>query len=533
MKECPACKKPIETQTACCEYCGLVFAKWEAKNKPVDEKEVEKEIEAARHEFRKEQDKKHYRIIGISIACALVAAGIWFFARPALPGFERQFAEEFIQAIKHSDLDKIRRLANENGLKSVERYGPLSAETLRLINEQIPETYDLVRVANTGKSRVVGIKGKGTAEGSLGKIYFSHEDVLLKVSGQEWDKMEGGFVVLPAYSKDRKLSGILEKQNAEKLNILPVADHLLKETEHFNKKLVKPFYKKDGRLQAITVLADVKNAKLAFSAEGKYLLAASTADNKVKIWRTAEWALIKELELEFRAESAAAVPDSSAFIVGDNSEHGVIIPLNEEGAGSALRFTADLCGALKVAVSGNSRIIATGSMQKALSFWEYPDRIKIMKFEMPFEITGIAFSRTAPYLAASTSNNIFVLWDLRSGKGSPFFAEGIDSGISTTALAISPNGRYILTGYRDGGIAVTDMENYKNKYVVFSGNSAVTAARFSADGKVFATAKDNGKIYIWDIDTGRKLDTLKLHSGSVLAVAFFTRGKLPGFGRRR
>ncbi len=524
MKECPACKKPIEVETASCEYCGLVFAKWEEKNKPVDHKEVDKEIEAARHEFRKEEDKKHFRIIGFSVLGLLVALLVWFFVRPALPGFERQTAEDFILAVKNSDQEKIRQLTNAGGLRSVEKYGPLSADTLKFFNELIPESYEIISVSYKGKNPIVSLKGKGPAEGSTGKIFLTYEGVLLKVAGQEWDKMEGGFVVLPAYNMNSLLSRVLDEKNAENLNIQPVPVNFLRETENVNRKLIHPFYKDEGRLKIISTISGINNAKVVFSADGRYLLAASTLESKVKIFKTADWTVVKEFDPEFRAESAVAAPDGSAFILGDTYEHGTIIPLTEKGPGNIVGFSVDLGGALKVAVSGNSMMIATGSLQKMLSFWAYPEKVKIMKTELPVQITGIDFSRAAPYFAVSTTNSMFVLWDLRTGKGSPFLVSGITSGITTTAIAISPNGRYVLTGYKDGSVGLTDMENFTNKYVLSSGNSAVVLVRFSADGKVFAIGKSDGKIHLWNTSTGRKLDLLKGHTGSVIGLSFSPAG---------
>ena len=523
MKECPSCKKPIEIETECCECCGLVFAKWEAKNKPLDEKEVEKEIEAARLEFRREQDKKTIKVTIITVSAVLLAAVIWFVVRPPLPGFERQMAEDFVKAIKNADIEKIKQLTNEQGIKSINKYGPLSEETLKFISNQIPENYEIASVEISVSNPAVNLKGTGTAEGSTGRILFSYEGVLLKVSGQEWEKMEGGFVVLPAYNRAAELAIDFDEKSDPDLKILPVPGNILKEKENFNRKLVRAFYKKDGSLKAIKTISAISNAKIVFSSDGKYLLAASALDSRIKIWKTSEWSLVKELEQEFRTESVAAAPDGSAFIIGDTYEHCIIIPLDEKGPKNTFRLTVDLGGSMKVGMSGNSKIIATGSAQKTFSLWEYPDNVRIMKTSLPFEITDIDLSETAPYLAAASSKNMFAFWDLRTGQGVTFTVPKIASGVPVTTLAISPNGKYVLTGYKDGNIALTDMERYRIKYVISSGTTAL-AVRFSADGKVFAAAKTDSKVNLWDTDTGRKLDTLKGHTGRVQALAFSPAG---------
>jgi WD40 repeat protein len=54
---------------------------------------------------------------------------------------------------------------------------------------------------------------------------------------------------------------------------------------------------------------------------------------------------------------------------------------------------------------------------------------------------------------------------------------------------------------------------------------AITAAAFSPDGRVLATASDDRNVFLWDVATHKKLATLSGHQDKVLAVAFSPDGK--------
>ena len=55
---------------------------------------------------------------------------------------------------------------------------------------------------------------------------------------------------------------------------------------------------------------------------------------------------------------------------------------------------------------------------------------------------------------------------------------------------------------------------------------------FSPDGKTLAMASREGNVQLWDVATGKLLETLKGHSSAVLAVAFSPDGRTLASGGR-
>jgi WD40 repeat protein len=123
--------------------------------------------------------------------------------------------------------------------------------------------------------------------------------------------------------------------------------------------------------------------------------------------------------------------------------------------------------------------------------------------------------------------NTYTVWKLDSrGVGSrkqvtiPKVGEQSD----VWCIAISPDGRRLVTGHMDSSITIWDLERRKQKHSFYVSDASTMAALFSPDGAVFATAQQNGRIYFWNPESGRRMGELRAHEGGVESLAFDTSG---------
>ncbi len=120
---------------------------------------------------------------------------------------------------------------------------------------------------------------------------------------------------------------------------------------------------------------------------------------------------------------------------------------------------------------------------------------------------------------ASSKNSNWVCRDILTGHGD-----------RVTSVAISPDGKIIASGSLDTTIKLWDLASGKLLETITEHSGAVTCVTFSQDGQRLASSSANpdGTIKLWDVNTGKLTGTLKADDWIVLSVwsiAFSPDGK--------
>ncbi len=114
------------------------------------------------------------------------------------------------------------------------------------------------------------------------------------------------------------------------------------------------------------------------------------------------------------------------------------------------------------------------------------------------------------------------LWDLESGQ-----LEGVFKGHEgyVACLAISPDGEKLCTGSNDHTIKLWDMESRQPLATIASHEQDVRGVAFSTDGKLIASAGWDHTVRIHAADGGKEIAVYRDHTNAVFAVAFSPDGK--------
>ena len=104
------------------------------------------------------------------------------------------------------------------------------------------------------------------------------------------------------------------------------------------------------------------------------------------------------------------------------------------------------------------------------------------------------------------------------------YAPGVQRQLSyptpLNTLAVSPDGRALLTGSDDGLITVWDLDSGQIRGQFAGHRDAVIAIAYSPDGQQILSGSRDDTAILWDLATGQILHRLEGHRGDVSGVAF-------------
>jgi WD40 repeat protein len=140
-------------------------------------------------------------------------------------------------------------------------------------------------------------------------------------------------------------------------------------------------------------------------------------------------------------------------------------------------------------------------------------------------VNSVAVSSDGRLVLTGSDDNVAKLWDAHSGKEIRSFV-GHSNGVN--AVAFSPGGRFVLTGSSDGA-RLWDAETGKviRPFVKWGG---VESVAFSPNGRFVLTGSGGGTT-IWDAETGREIRSFVEHSPGVSSVAFSPDGRFVLVGK--
>jgi len=186
----------------------------------------------------------------------------------------------------------------------------------------------------------------------------------------------------------------------------------------------------------------------------------------------------------------------------------------------------------KVDISPDGRYALSGSLDSFI-LWDILQGRKIQTFDHPRawvnDTTAVAFSPDGKYIASGSKG--IKLWDLSTKQEKSTF----DANIRTASIAFSPDGKNLLSG---GPSAGSKIPSNMQIYDVATGKEVkdldpvgvIWSVAYSPDGKYALSGGSyiyGGRIDLWDASRGKLIRTEEeiISDAMVLAVSFSTNGK--------
>lgn len=253
---------------------------------------------------------------------------------------------------------------------------------------------------------------------------------------------------------------------------------------------------------AVTFLPDGNNVAGELESGGIKVWDARTGEVKKAFAQDAETGSIAEI---------SSTGDVLAEISGDE-----IVRVWNVGTGGHVDIPSTKGPAGAIAVSGNGQILAIAYANQIVLFNIRDPKLQPLGAPIQGNVVCMTLSFDGKLVAGATAQGDVQVWSREDGLVQKHFPAGF--GVST--LRFTPQSEILAIGGKNGRVSLWNLQSGAAIFDSKKHSAIVNAIAFSADGKLMATGSDDSSAIIWEVGTGKARRTLKGHDFTVTSLAF-------------
>ena len=131
-------------------------------------------------------------------------------------------------------------------------------------------------------------------------------------------------------------------------------------------------------------------------------------------------------------------------------------------------------------------------------------------------VTGVAVSPDGRYVLSASWDTTVKVWELSSSQEVRTL-KGHTSHV--TGVAVSPDGRYVLSASRDHTVKVWELSSGQEVRTLRGHTDSVDGVAVSPDGRYVLSASRDHTVKVWELSSGAEVRTLSGHTHYVAGVA--------------
>jgi small GTP-binding protein len=245
-------------------------------------------------------------------------------------------------------------------------------------------------------------------------------------------------------------------------------------------------------------------------------------DKAVRVWDAESGACLAILEGHTDWVSDVAVTEDGRRIASSSWDKTVRVWNAESGA--CLPSLKGHEGSLRgVAMTPNGRrIVSAGYDDRTLRVWDAATRACITTIATPAGTVGVAVTTDGRRIVSGSRDNTVRVWDAETGD---CLISLMGHTGAVWRVAMSADGRRIVSGSEDNTVRVWDAETGACLARLEGHTSGVFSVAMTPDGRRLVSGAGDTTVRVWDAETGACLADLRGHTDCVLGVAVTADGR--------
>lgn len=266
---------------------------------------------------------------------------------------------------------------------------------------------------------------------------------------------------------------------------------------------------------------------IAFSPNNTTLVSVNR-NGTVRVWDLNKINIIRTFEtIQSEVYAVKVCPDGQKLAINGplNNENTIQIwDISTEKQKSTLNGHTDRIASLEFTTDAN--FITSYSYDNTLQIWDVKTgtRIRTITGHNNGIIQSVMYSSDGKTVASFTHRGIIQVWDAKTYN---LISNTQVEFQSFSCADYSPDNMTFAFGHNNGKIEITNRASREKKHIIKNAHTRrVTSVAFSENAEILASGSYDKMIRLWDVSTGKLIDTLAGHEYPIQAVEFSPAGNL-------
>ena len=251
---------------------------------------------------------------------------------------------------------------------------------------------------------------------------------------------------------------------------------------------------------------------VAFSPDGATVAAGHGGE--ISLWDLATLTQSGTIPVSHWVKYMSFSPDGGRLVHGSSAPW---MDVWDFATGHTTTFEGHTSPGTSAAFSPDGRLLASAEEDGIIRLWDAATGVQLEVLEgNGAHVGSVSFSSDGTTLASASSDGTVGLWDVATGAriGSLVGHES-----TVVCVAFAPRGNLLASGGHNGTLRVWDTSSQRSVVPLSGHEGLVIAVSFSPDGRALASVSEEGTIGLWDLATGNAT-IISGHTDSFNAMAF-------------